>query len=368
MSLQVPEPSPNPARSPRQLKPTTGIKPLLSLADQECCLKTPTLTDMLKTPTPIGVSSKITPLKIEGTPRVPSITTGYTPRMAIKQAFFGDHDSLFLNGSSASGSSNETEKDKTITEKMTGTGTGMAKSKPASLPIISTISGINSPGISLLFTYFREAGTSSLPELTISESKMMDLGDPPTDALTELKQASSSTSSLDALVNNLSNMIHFTPAEEPPTKRNKRKGSPVRKVKADEPMFNFTTPKVEIMDDFNLMQMDTSTSQQFNSPPEKKPSKPALRERPYKCTVPNCEKSFSRSDELTRHIRIHTGLRPFQCNYCMRSFSRSDHLTTHVRSHTGEKPFACNLCGRKFARSDERKRHMKVHKNATNGF
>ncbi|XP_012709753.1 early growth response protein 1 [Fundulus heteroclitus] len=92
-----------------------------------------------------------------------------------------------------------------------------------------------------------------------------------------------------------------------------------------------------------------------------RPSKTPPHERPYACPVETCDRRFSRSDELTRHIRIHTGQKPFQCRICMRNFSRSDHLTTHIRTHTGEKPFACEICGRKFARSDERKRHTKIH-------
>ncbi|KAL5273106.1 EGR1.2 family protein [Megaselia abdita] len=92
-----------------------------------------------------------------------------------------------------------------------------------------------------------------------------------------------------------------------------------------------------------------------------RPSKTPVHERPYACPVENCDRRFSRSDELTRHIRIHTGQKPFQCRICMRSFSRSDHLTTHIRTHTGEKPFSCDICARKFARSDEKKRHAKVH-------
>lgn len=89
--------------------------------------------------------------------------------------------------------------------------------------------------------------------------------------------------------------------------------------------------------------------------------KTPVHERPYPCPVESCDRRFSRSDELSRHLRIHTGQKPFQCPVCSRSFSRSDHLTTHVRTHTGEKPFACEACGRTFARSDERNRHYRVH-------
>ncbi|XP_039217693.1 early growth response protein 4 [Crotalus tigris] len=88
---------------------------------------------------------------------------------------------------------------------------------------------------------------------------------------------------------------------------------------------------------------------------------PKPHEKAFVCPVENCVRSFARSDELNRHLRIHTGHKPFQCRICLRNFSRSDHLTTHIRTHTGEKPFSCDDCGRRFARSDEKKRHSKVH-------
>nr|GAT47114.1 predicted protein [Mycena chlorophos] len=50
-----------------------------------------------------------------------------------------------------------------------------------------------------------------------------------------------------------------------------------------------------------------------------------------------CSMSFSRSEHLARHIRKHTGERPFNC-HCGKQFSRLDNLRQHAQTVHADKP------------------------------
>ena len=83
-------------------------------------------------------------------------------------------------------------------------------------------------------------------------------------------------------------------------------------------------------------------------------------EKQYKCQL--CHHAFVMRKDLNKHMRVHTGVKPFQCDYCEVQFHFSqDRKRHHLTNHGDKAEFRCHLCPKYFFKEDELEKHVKIH-------
>ncbi|CAL1292130.1 unnamed protein product, partial [Larinioides sclopetarius] len=73
-----------------------------------------------------------------------------------------------------------------------------------------------------------------------------------------------------------------------------------------------------------------------------------------------CKKSFTRKDNLKRHMKKHGAHANHACSKCAMKFYRLDKLQEHVKTHEKKKSYSCEQCDRLFSRMSELLYHKRV--------
>lgn len=79
--------------------------------------------------------------------------------------------------------------------------------------------------------------------------------------------------------------------------------------------------------------------------------------KPFKCDEPGCNSSFKESRALNEHKNLHSGVKPYVCEFCPQAFAHSAMLRMHRQRHINPDKFKCSTCGERFVNGQSLRQH-----------
>lgn len=82
---------------------------------------------------------------------------------------------------------------------------------------------------------------------------------------------------------------------------------------------------------------------------------------PENYLFPVCSNKSDINTSVSLLHNSYTVVKNHACKFCHKSFSKTEDLKRHVRVHTGERPYSCPLCPYKAAQKGTLKQHARTH-------